>query len=1057
MQALHFIIFLCTDLQYSVIMEMILKKEKVFLMNTEIKLNFEYYPLVVGQLDKYTFSDWEVEGGNILLEAFITGSDYSALDVIWTSSDERIATVDKGKVHALRTGVTDICAKLPNGNCAKCVIQVIDNPGRLTTFYVTLNTDRLVLNKSEGAVLHTNVLPVDYFNDGRRNPDFTWTSQDENVAVVNDKGHIFAKNVGKTIITAVSNDIGRGVSCEVEVIKKTAEQILADPLEDFDKGKYRVIAGDKIKLKLPKEVENQPVYWCSENESKASVDADGVVTTYSRGIVNIWATFINGGFRTKYQLRINKPKEAAVEKVVFNKKIINMAVNEQTTITGTVFPATLLDKSLLWCSSDESVVRVVNQRINLSGIDEVTIEAVGQGEALITGACEDKATECTVVVQKNKAYIDMLILPAEREIESQQVDIITPAFNKNAIYTDVMWISDNREVVTVDKDGVIKGYNEGEANVFCISINNMEEEDFYALAAFADMRNVSSDEQSLRQMKEILEKNIFDFCKVLVKKDNKYIYNLQAPKEAVTDKSICLLWNCDSRGECEDLKEYQVFVDGKLIKCTDMISYTIKNLEPDTKYEIVVKAVDYAGNILAQHSVSTKTKEASNVILDVTKPPYNAVGNGIITDTIAIQRAIDDCPFNGTVLLPQGYVFLSGALFLKSDMTFVVDGILFGSDDPADYPHVVCRWEGYRKLKLTRYNEITTRAVFKENVYSHSSLINVGVYDESKPGQTGPYTTKNVNICGKGMINGNGFTLAHNEGPCWYIYRKGLPIPQSPKRDQNIRGRVLAFYNTKNAYVSDVTVAYGPSWTIHPVFSDSITFDNVKVISMGNGRTGVMEGMLILNGDGIDPDSCTNINITNCYFTVGDDAVAIKSGRNRQGNELAKPSAYIRVTDCKCIDAKGAFCIGSEQAGGAHDILFQNLLVRDILHFGLWIKSAACRGGLVEDVLFRDCILENTGGALQIEYNHGGDEDPSLVLPLTRQITYENITFAGKNKFGVRVIGIPDSPIYNVDFKNCHFTESFVAKKDRKFYLSNCYDIDVSGLKLPDGYEWECE
>lgn len=1024
-------------------------------MSTGITLNFEYYPLVVGQLDKYTFSDWEVEGGNIQLEAYISGSEFTDSDITWTSSDVQVATVKDGKVHALTTGITEICADLPNGNSAKCIIQVIDNPGRLTCLYVTLNTNRLVLNKTEGAALYPNIMPADYFNDGRLDNTFTWESSDEDVAVVNSKGRIFAKNTGTAIITGTSNDIGRKVSCEVTVISKTKEQLTADPLEDMDGGVFNVTAGEKVSLNLPKEVAHQPVCWCSENEAMASVDENGNVITYSMGLVNIWATFINGGFRVKYQFKINKEKHIEVQKVVFSDHTLQLAVGERKTIHATVFPATCLDRQLLWCSADENILKVVDQRINLSGLDEITVEAVGMGETILTGAYEGKAASCNIIVEKASKPINMLFLPEKKNIEPQQTFKLTAAINKDATDKEVIWISDKKSVCTVDRNGIIKGYENGNANVYCISKGSLSVLAENELSKIKECCDIKSDTETEEKLKVLLSTAVYDVCQVVVNTDNKCIYNLHIPKETVTFNSVKLLWNRNNLAECRELKEYHIYINDEHKYTTNKIGYTVKDLLADNTYKFEVKAIGFSEEEIGSRAINVTTAKNPKTVLDVTKAPYNAVGNGKNIDTIAIQKAIDDCPTGGVVYLPEGYVFHSGALFLKSDMTLKIDGILFGSENPDDYPHVVCRWEGYRKLKLTKENEKATIPVFEENVYSHSSLINVGVYDEGEPGKLSPYNTKNVNICGKGMINGNGFSLAHNEGPCWYIYRKGLPIPQSPKTDQNIRGRVIAIYNTKGAYVSDITVAYGPAWTIHPVFCDSVTFDNVKVISMGNGRTGVMEGMLILNGDGIDPDSCTNVNITDCYFTVGDDAVAIKSGRNRQGNELDKPSAYIRVTDCKCIDAKGSFCIGSEQAGGAHDILFQNLLVDNILHFGLWIKSAPCRGGLVEDVMFEDCVLKNTGGALQIEYNHGGDENPSLVLPVTRRVKFENIDFIGKHKFGIRIIGIEDSPIYDVLFKHCTFAKDFIAKKEGKFLLKDCYNIDVSDVELPDGYEWE--
>lgn len=1027
-------------------------------MSDKITLNFNMYPLVVGQFDKFTFSGWEEEGGTIQLKATVIDEQYSEEDVEWTSEDSSVAVVENGLVRAMTTGITDICATLPDGSCAKCTVQVIDNIGRLTPLHVTLNTNKLILNKLDGAQLYPVILPVDYFENGMLDKTFTWTSSNPEVVMVNHRGRVFGKECGTATITGVSNDIGRTVSCEVEVIKKQKADLYIDPLEDMEAGTVSMQVWSFQSLVLPEEVKNQPVCWCSDNAAIASVDENGNVSAYRPGKTTVWATFINGGHRIGYDIVVEELPEHEVTELHLNQYEMNLAAGKQAKIYAAVFPVTLLEKQLEWKSSDESVLKIVRQHINLSGLDEIIIEGVGEGNAVITGTCEGKEVTCHVAVSKEPVPVRELELPAELELELEQVYKLEAKVNSDATCKEILWVSENRDIATVDKDGFVKGYENGSVKITAIAADTLKEQELEELRRIAAIKNLEVEEakEEKERFCAIVTKAVCATCIIRVVAEQVCLSNLHVPQETITDSSVCLLWNRKSLLDIGDFKEYEIYQDGELLTTTDRISYTIKNLAADTEYTFDVVAVNKAGMEICRKSVTIKTKAEPNFILDVTKEPYCALGNGIATDTYAIQKAIDDCPKDGVVLLPKGYVFYCGALFLKSNMTFQVDGILFGSSDPDDYPPIVCRWEGYRKMRLTKENEENTVPVFDENVYSHSSLINVGIYDEGEAGKLSPYYTEHVRICGSGMINGNGFSLSYNQGPCWYTYRKGLPIPQSPKRDQNIRGRALAIYNTKYAYVSDVTVAYGPSWTIHPVFSEDVTFDNVKVISMGNGRTGVTEGMLILNGDGIDPDSSIKVNIMGCYFTVGDDAIAIKSGRNRQGNELAKPSAYIRVTDCSCVDAKGSFCIGSEQAGGAHDILFQNLFVENLMHFGLWIKSAPCRGGLVEDVLFRDCILKKTGGAMQIEYNHGGDEDPSLVLPETRRITFENIHVAGKNKFGIRLMGVPNSPIKDVTLRGFSF-EDFVARKDRKFYMSDCENIQMVDFELPKGYEWEKE
>ena len=463
------------------------------------------------------------------------------------------------------------------------------------------------------------------------------------------------------------------------------------------------------------------------------------------------------------------------------------------------------------------------------------------------------------------------------------------------------------------EDGAVQ-YDKGKVKIYATSESG-EVKTFEIAVSDANLEPITNDYNGTEAQNNSIEQ--LEFA------GTGYLDNLHIPHETITDNSVNLLWNSSSKMDIPDLAAYKIFVNGEEKDTVTALGYTVNDLSPSTEYSITVKAVDNNGNTLKEDSVTATTKEQSQIVnvLD-----YGAKGNGRVMDTYAIQKAINACPENGTVYLPKGYIFYSGALFLKSNMTFKVDGILMGSSDSKDYPLTVTRWEGWKKDNQPAYEWANTTSDLPDNHYSHTSLINAGTYDETD----GAYNVGNIVICGEGQINGNGFKLAYNEGLNHKTGNGGIPYPSSPAIDQTIRGRLITLHNAQNVYMKDIQLAYGPSWTVHPIYCDSITFDNLDIVSKGNGVTGAADDICILNGDGIDPDSSTNVNIFNTHFYTGDDAVAVKSGRNKEGNDLNKPVRFLRITDCVSDGSKGGFAVGSENASGIKNALFQNMTVKNI-------------------------------------------------------------------------------------------------------------------------------
>lgn len=340
--------------------------------------------------------------------------------------------------------------------------------------------------------------------------------------------------------------------------------------------------------------------------------------------------------------------------------------------------------------------------------------------------------------------------------------------------------------------------------------------------------------------------------------------------------------------------------------------------------------------------------------IDVTKAPYFAVGDGKTLNTTALQRALDDCKENEAVYLPQG-TFLTGALDMHSNSELYIDagGVLQGSANPQDYlPKIKSRFEGIECM-------------------CYRSLINMGELDRK-----GGYNCKNVVIRGKGAVLGGGKLLMDRT----ILLENGCEVEDPWKTNAvRTRGRLMHIVNTENVIIYGIEAGMAAAWNIHMIYSNNIVTAGCYIHSEE-----------VNNGDGWDPDSSTNCTLFDCDFKTRDDMVAIKSGKNPEGNMVNRPSRNIRVFDCRSAMGHG-LAIGSEMSGGIENVYIWDCDIENS-RCGLEIKATKKRGGYVKNVYAYN-ISCSLLAIHSVEYNDDGEG--AQTLPEFSNFYFEDICVTG--------------------------------------------------------------
>jgi exo-poly-alpha-galacturonosidase len=401
-----------------------------------------------------------------------------------------------------------------------------------------------------------------------------------------------------------------------------------------------------------------------------------------------------------------------------------------------------------------------------------------------------------------------------------------------------------------------------------------------------------------------------------------------------------------------------------------------------------------------------------------------AVGDGKSVNTKAIQAAIEKCAGagGGVLVVPKG-IFLSGAIFLKQGVNLLVekDGVLKGTTNIDDYPQIQTRWEGTE--------EQWTSAFVNAEGLTNLEISGEGTID----GSGEEWLQQNPNRRPQAAAAGDAAGASANAGPDTGQPANAAPIPVASAGPRRGRPRLIGIQNSTHVRIAGLNLHNQAVWCLFILYSEDVTAEDLHITAEHN----------IPSSDGIDIDSSKHVHVNRVFIDVNDDCISIKSGKDADGLRVNRPAEDILIENSHFAYGHGGVAMGSETSGG-----IRNVEVRDsIVDSGNWapirFKTQPSRGGVVENITYRNLKLHETKQAFEfsLEWRMVPPiAPPAKVLPVVRNVKIINVS--GDVQSVGTIHGLAGSPIRGITFENCKIT----AQKG--FKLDHARDVDLKGLTL---------
>lgn len=492
---------------------------------------------------------------------------------------------------------------------------------------------------------------------------------------------------------------------------------------------------------------------------------------------------------------------------------------------------------------------------------------------------------------------------------------------------------------------------------------------------------------------------------------------------------------CGSSSACFEIESgkpyegeqtYTVLVDGAERFRNKTNVFSLFDLKPETEYTLTLRREDGTEETL-------KLKTASESCC-VNVRDFGAKGDGVTEDTAAIQAAIDFLPVNGRLYFPEGQ-YLTLPLSLGSHITLELSegASIVGSTERERYPIIPAAV----KDALTGKDLLMASFEGLEQD-SYQSLIQAAHAEE-------------IAIVGKGTIDGNG------QNGDWWTGFQDFPAA---------RPRVVFLNHCRQVTLHGVTVANGPSWHLHPFYSQDFSMLDCFVTAP----------KVSPNTDGIDPESCDGVRIIGCRFSVGDDCIAIKAGKFDMAQKYRTPADHHTIRNCLMEFGHGAVTLGSELSAGIRNLSVTNCRFH-ATDRGLRIKTRRGRGkdSVITGVLFDHIRMDRvlTPVVINMWYNCcDPDRFTEYVwsrehLPVDERtphlgtFAFRNMECTGAEVAACYIDGLPESPIDEVTLENISIAfaenakpgvpsmQNFAEERCRLgLYLDNVKRIRVKNVTL---------